>query len=237
MAWKRVRQEKDRCSVNKKGNVEVEEALESRQTRNHFYPCVLKKHTYMYSVQHTQLLLYLLSITSVWCWAIEEAIASSLMASVIEVHASFRRPLCYRFSHLSSISLTILLPCLRDSHLASPSLLLLIMYFNSPPTPFLETLFMIRVTVLPLATVVAFSDSFYTRPNNEKWSACTGVDWVCVVFKSGEVTAHYSKNRMRVTLSWHKLFTVIVTMLFFCVMLLKCISDIHSCLTCLSFTH
>lgn len=49
----------------------------------------------------THTLHYLLSINSVCCWAIGQAIASSAMLSVIEVHASFRRPSCYRL--LSSL--------------------------------------------------------------------------------------------------------------------------------------
>lgn len=113
MAWKRVRQGKDRCSVSKKWNGEAEEAPESRHSswcvatmvKGAVYMPAYRKHC-----SHMWLLLHLLSINSVWCWAIGEAIASSLMASVIEVHASFRRPLCYHSSHLSSISLTILPP-------------------------------------------------------------------------------------------------------------------------------
>lgn len=114
-------------------------------------------HAYI-KVQRTGLLLYLLSINSVWCRAIGEEITSSLMASVIKVHTSFRRPLCYRFSHLFSISLTILLACLLDSHLASPSLFLLNTSFYSTPPPHDKFQF---VTVLSFDTYVGVFSRFY----------------------------------------------------------------------------
>lgn len=81
----------------------------------------------------THTALYLPSINSVCCRAIGEAITSSPMVSVIEVHASFRRPSCYRSSHLSSISLAILL----SPHLASPVhfLLIICLYFQDLPPP------------------------------------------------------------------------------------------------------
>lgn len=121
MAWKQVRQEKDRCRVNKKWNGEEEEAQTHTAIATgiiSIHLCGKRTHTYC---THTHTVLYLLSINSVWCRAIGEAIASSPMVSFIEVHASFRRPSCYRSSHLSSASLAILLPRLLSSHLASPT--------------------------------------------------------------------------------------------------------------------
>lgn len=85
------------------------------------------KHTHCtHAHTHT---LYLLSINSVCCRAIGEAIASSPMVSVIEVHASFRRPSCLSLlSSLLYLLTILLLPRLPSPHLAFPRFLLIIMF-------------------------------------------------------------------------------------------------------------
>lgn len=138
MAWKRVRQEKDRCRANKKWNGEVQEARESKD-KLYMLPSFLyiyKENTHAHTHTRAHRVLYLLSINSVWCWAIGEAIASSPMVSFIEVHASFRRPLCYRSSHLSSVSLAsppLASPCLSY---APQFLLIICLYFHHLPISF-----------------------------------------------------------------------------------------------------